>query len=75
MCDLNDVESESHFLLYCALYANLTKSLFSAILQRNPETFYWSDEEKLKWLFNFDHFGCANFISKAWKRWQDRFFH
>ncbi len=74
MCDLNDVESESHFLLYCTLYDDLRECLFNDILQRNPDMFYWSDEEKLKWLFDFDIFGLAIFISKAWKRRQDRLF-
>lgn len=48
MCDLNDVESKSHFLLYCMLY---DFRAFGAILKRNPKMFYWSDEEKLSWMF------------------------
>lgn len=50
---------------------DLRESVFNATLQRSPEVFYWLDEEKLKWLFNSDIFGCANCISKAWERWQD----
>ncbi len=61
MCDLNGVKSESHFLLYCTLYDDLKESLFSAFLQRNPEMSYRSDEEKLKWLFNFNICRCAHF--------------
>lgn len=50
MCDLNDVESEYCFILCSTACDDLRESVFSAALQRNPEVFYWLDEEKLKWL-------------------------
>ncbi len=40
MCDLNDVESEFHFLLYCTLYDDFRECQFNDILQRSPDMFY-----------------------------------
>ena len=75
MCELDEVESESHFLLYCTKYDDLREVLFHEIYGQNPEIFWCSDEQKLEWLFNFNVFKTASFISQAWKRRQVHVFH
>lgn len=37
------------------------------IYRQSPKVFWWSDEQKLEWLFNFGMFMTANFIPKAWE--------
>lgn len=65
--DLGEIETGSHFLLYCPSCENLRKSKKSRI--------FWStDEEKMEWLFNFCVFKVAKFESNAWKRRQDVLF-
>ena len=36
--------------------------------------FWWSDDDKMEWLFNFNVYKLANFVSKAWKKRQDGLF-
>ena len=52
MCELDEVESESHFHLYCTKYDDLRWVLFHETYGQNPEIFWCSDEQKLEWLFN-----------------------
>ena len=75
MCDLLQIETESHFLLYCTKYEDLRIAWFQRILNRAPEVFWYSDYIKLEWLFTNDPFGCGNFISKAWSRRQKMLFN
>lgn len=60
LCDLREVESEIHFPF--------------VLFKRDPTTSWCTDDQKLEQLFNFDVFKCDIFVSKAWKRRQDRFF-
>lgn len=71
MCELDEVESESHFLLYCTKYDDLREVFYG----QNPEIFWCSDEQNLEWLFNFNVFKTASFISQAWKRRQVHLFN
>ena len=75
MCVLDEIESESHFLLYCTKYDDLREVLFHEIYGQNPDIFWCSDEQKLEWLFNFNVFKTASFISQAWKRRQVHLFN
>ena len=67
MCDLSEVENELHFMLHCTKYDELRQVMFSHASKKDPEFFWYTDYQKVEWLFNFDIFGCANFISKAWQ--------
>lgn len=72
--DLGEVEYESHFLLYCPFYDDLRTQIFSDLFVQNLEMFWGSDDDKMEWLFNFNVYKLANFVSKAWKKRQDRIF-
>ncbi len=71
LCELNEVESESHFLLYCPLHDELRTPLFTEMSVKNPEIFWCSDDDRMDWLFNFNVFKLAHFVSEAWKKRQD----
>lgn len=71
LCELNEVESESHFLLYCPLYDELRTPIFTEMSVKNPEIFWCSDDDRMNWLSNFNVFKLANFVCEAWKKRQD----
>lgn len=75
LCDLGEVENESHFLLYCTHYDDLRESLFLEVKRQISEIFWYADDQKLLCLFNYDVFKFANFVSKAWKRRQASLFN
>lgn len=56
MCSWNDVGEgiSFHFPLYCTLYDDLREWMFNDSERHNPDLFYWTDEEKIKLLFDFD---------------------
>lgn len=59
VCDLSLIEDEFHFMFYCPLYVNLRTVLFAKIQSMNPDLFWLSEGEMLKWLFKYDFFfGC-----------------
>ena len=66
LCELNEVENESHFLLYCPLYDELRTPIFPEMSVKNPEMFWCSDDDRMGWLFNFKFAK-----SEAWKKCQD----
>ena len=74
MCDLNEIENEVHFILYCPYYDDLRTAWFQRVLNKDPAVFWYTDYIKLEWLFNHDPFGCASYVSKAWKRRRDALF-
>ena len=74
MCDLNEIENEVHFILYCPYYDDLRIAWFQRVLNKDPAVFWYTDI-KLEWLFNHDPFGCASYVSKAWTRRMDALFN
>ena len=74
VCDLKDVENEFHFMFYCTLYDDLRVPLFDVMQKRKPELFWEDDGQKLEWLFNYEVFKTAHFVSKAWSRRQSQLF-
>ena len=70
-CDLNVVEDEVHFLLYCPLYEDLRKCMFEIVQKENADLFWKSEGEILSWIFENEIFVFAKFIEKAWLRRQD----
>lgn len=73
LCELGEVESESIFLLYCTLYDEFRIPMFEMFAQ-NPELFWSTDDDKMKWLFNFSVYKLATFVFKAWKKQQTHLF-
>ena len=75
MCELDEVEGEFNFLLYCTKHEDLREVLFHEIYGENTEIFWCSDEQKLELFFNFNVFNTDSFISQAWKRRQVHLFN
>ena len=75
VCDLKDVENEFHFMFYCTLHDDLRVLLFDAMQRAKLELFWEDDGQKLEWLFNFEIFKTAHFISSAWNRGQSQLFN
>ena len=71
ICELNEVENESHFLLYCPLYDELRTPLFTEMCVKYPEMFWCSDDDRMDWLFNSNVFKLPKYESEAWKKHQD----
>ena len=68
LCELGEIESEIHFLLYCPFYNDLRKTLFDKApyfvgLSQDPE-----DVDIIKSLFDNHTYAIANYIHKAWNR-------
>ena len=70
LCELGEVENETHFVLYCPRYDDFRNVLFGELFVKKPEMFWISDDDKMKWLFNFNVFKLATFVCKAWMRRQ-----
>ena len=66
LCDLNVVEDEYHFLFHCPVYCELRNCLFEKIQLKNPDLFWLSEGEMLRWLFNEETFAMARFVENAW---------
>lgn len=37
---------------------------------QNPEMFWCTDDDRREWLFNFNAYKLATFVSKAWRKHQ-----
>ena len=74
LCELNEVENESHFRLYCPLYDELRNPLFTEMSVKNPEMFWSCDDIKMDWLFNCNDFKLAKYVTEAWKKRQDNLY-
>lgn len=74
LCELGEIESETHFVLYCPRYDDLRNLLFGKLFVQKPEIFWISDDDKMKWLFNSNVFRLATFVCKAWMRRQSCLF-
>ena len=70
LCELNNIENESHFILYCLLFDELRTLIFTEMSVKNPEMFWCSDDDRMDWLFNFNVFKFAKYVSGAWKKRQ-----
>ena len=57
MCDLNSIEDETHFLLYCSLYSSLRFVLYEKASQCFPEFPEMTDELKLRVLIEYPVIG------------------
>ena len=66
LCDLGIVEDELHFVFHCPLYGELRNILFEKIQQRNPDLFWLSEFDMLRWFFSEEIFVFAKFIERAW---------
>ena len=65
-CELNGIENEIHFTLYCLFYHDLRLRLFKKVHLK--EIHYMRDTDMLAWLFTYTTFVIADFIEKAWAR-------
>ena len=66
MCDLNEIENEYHFVLYCPLYCGAREELFSSA--DGDDILDISDAEIIRRLFEKHTFKMANYIEKAWDK-------
>ena len=64
MCELNEIENEYHFVLYCPLYERVRGELFSKLKYSN--VLDMNDAQILKRLFEKDVFKLAKYLEKAW---------
>ena len=66
-CDKNNIEDESHFLLYCSRYENLRIQLFQKAIMIHPHFNELNTHEKLKLLMNSTEIikYTAQFIAEA----------
>ncbi len=51
-----------------------TMSVLNKAFAQNPEKFRCTDNDKIEWLFNFNAYKSASFVSKAWKKRQQGLF-
>ena len=65
-CDLNQIESEIHFVLFCPFYHDLRFVMFDQI-DTTSNLVALGDGDLLKCLFD-NVFALAEFLSKAWDR-------
>ena len=70
LCDLEEIESEIHFLFYCPLYDAIRHQLFSKMTSICVNFFWVDDYEKLEMCFSKGIFSLAAFVSKAWEKRQ-----
>ena len=61
-------------MFYCTVYEDLRVHLFDAMQERKPELFWEDDGQKLEWLFTYEVFKTAHFVSSAWSRRQCQLF-
>lgn len=75
ICEWNQVESESRFLLYC--YKNMMiymRFCLMTLVKRNLIYFWCSHEQKLEWLFRFNIFKIDHFTYKVRIIWMMNLF-
>ena len=70
LCDLEEIESEVHFLFYCPLYDDVRHQLFSKMSSICVNFFWLDDYEKLELCFSKGIFFLSAFVSKAWEKRQ-----
>ena len=66
LCDLFEIENETHFLFHCPLYHNHRQKLFGKIPDCR-DLLSFSDESNLSFLFNNHVFPLAAFLSDAYQ--------
>ena len=54
---------ESHLLLYCPFYDELRIQIINEMSVQKPEMFWSSDDDRIQWLFNFNVYKLATFVS------------
>ena len=64
MCDLNEIENEYHFVLYCPCYCRVREELFNNI--NYVHMLDISDSQLINCLFEKHVFKLANYLEKAW---------
>ena len=65
-CDVDDIESEFHFVFYCPLYHDLRQKLFERC--KNLDLIWLDDAQRLAWIFEHRVFALAEFLEKAWDK-------
>ena len=70
LCDLQEVDNESHFHLYCPFCDELRVPFVNELFAQNPEIF-WSNDVRMECLFTFNVYKLASFVTKAWMKRQD----
>lgn len=64
MCDLNEIENEYHFVLYCPSYWKIREELFNNI--NYIDMLDMNDSQLMKCLFEKYVFKLAKYLEKAW---------
>lgn len=49
--DSEEVEDETHFVLFCLYFDELRKSFLNETFAQSQEMFWRSDDDRMKWLF------------------------
>lgn len=65
MCDLNEIENEYHFVLYCPFYWKICEDLLSNS-KTQVNLIDTDDLQQLTWLLEKETFKFANYSEKAW---------
>ena len=64
MCELNEIENEYHFVLYCPFYCKVREELFNSI--NYVHMLDTSDSQLINCLFEKHVFRMAKYLEKAW---------
>ena len=65
MCELNEIENEYHFVLYCPFYWKIREELFNSI--NYAHMLDTSDSQLINCLFEKHVFKMAKYLEKAWE--------